>query len=224
VHPFKIISRLVMLCLTALTCTWLSKLTGAWIATACWAAILAVLCGGTALLMRAQAPGRVTPINYLAGIVLPWGYKIGRGKLPPIVLCSWLGWLTIGTAAIILTAQGCRPYGAGWSAHPATTEYHRGSVVNALLFLSWVIDGAVLVRLVTVISTRSNPIPPGTLKPIAIITLLLLASIALAIFGHGAAQSNLALLLTAGPIVIIGGGYGLMILVMVTFGRNTRWN
>jgi hypothetical protein len=43
--------------------------------------------------------------------------------------------------------------------------------------------------------------------------------------GHGGAgQFYFAMLLTVGPVVVMPGGYGLMLLVFVTFGRNIRWN
>jgi len=34
----------------------------------------------------------------------------------------------------------------------------------------------------------------------------------------------LALSIAAAPIVLIGGGYDLLVIAMLTFGRDARWN
>jgi hypothetical protein len=88
------------------------------------------------------------------------------------------------------------------------------------------IDGAVLLRLLTFILTRanSNPIAPGTFRPIGGLGAVLAASIALVVFGSSAASTNLALLLTGAPIVLFGGGYFLWLACVLTFGRKARWN
>src|SRR5436309_1309216 len=93
---YRVLSRLLMIGFAAYVCTTLTSRTAMWPSIALWALIMAALCGGVALLMKRQAPGRVTAINYLAGIVLPWGYRIGRGKLLPIVIESWFRWLLVG--------------------------------------------------------------------------------------------------------------------------------
>jgi hypothetical protein len=205
---FQVSSRLLMFSLTALACVWLMSRFGAWIAMGLWAAAMAAVCGGTALLMNRQSPERVTPINYLAGFVLPWGYKIGRGKLLPIVGASWLGWVVAGLAVIVLRTRT------------------PGVIVPAMLFASWMIIGAVVVRMVTMLLMRANanPLPPGTFAPILSMIALLVASAAFVVFGRSNAWTNVALLLAGGPIVLIGGGYLLWLGVMLTFGRNARWN
>jgi hypothetical protein len=88
------------------------------------------------------------------------------------------------------------------------------------------IDGAVLLRLLTFILTRanSNPIAPGTFGPIGGLAALLTASVALVLFGNSAASTNLALLLTGAPIVLFGGGYFLWLACALTLGRKARWN
>src|SRR5262249_38458976 len=118
----KIYPRLLMIGLIALTCLWLASKTSALGAIGIWAAVIAAVCGGVALLMHVQKPGRITPINYIAGIVLPWGFAIGRGKLLPIVIESALRWLLVGVAVIILRTHS------------------QGVIVPVLLFASWMID------------------------------------------------------------------------------------
>jgi hypothetical protein len=205
---FQIVSRVLMFGLTAVVCAWLTSKFGGLRAMGLWALALAVVCGGTALLMNVQPPGRITPINYLAGVVLPWGYKIGRGKLLPIVVASWLGWVVAGLAVIVLRTRV------------------PGVTMPAMLFASWIIAALVVLRLVTMILTRgnSNPIAPGTLTPIVALGALLIASIAMVIFGRSETWTNLALLLTGGPILFLGGGYLLWLGAVLTIGRNARWN
>ena len=69
---------------------------------------MGILCCLVALGMHMQPMGKVGIFNYLAGIVLPWGYKIGRGKLVPIVIESWIRWVLLGAAVVVLAAHGYR--------------------------------------------------------------------------------------------------------------------
>jgi hypothetical protein len=222
---FTIISRLAAFAAVAGVCTWLNSRFGPWTAVGLWSAGAGFLCGLVALLMHRQPMGRVTIVNYAAGVVLPWGYRIGRGKLPPIVLLSWAGWTSLGAAFIIARMRGWNGF-INQAGTPQTGEYHRAMVMTILLVASWVIDAAVVLRLITFLVMRANPnpIPPGTFGPILGILAILAASVALTIFGHSALTSNLALLLTGGPILLIAGGYALVLLAMLTFGRHTRWN
>lgn len=213
---YTILSRTFMILLTAFACTTLIARTGAWTAAGIWIATIGLVCGSTALVMRLQPPGRVTPINYIAGIVLPWGYAIGRGRLLPIVLESWFRWALLGGAIVLLAARS----------RAAAAAYHPGPVLTTLLLLSWIVMAAAALRLITHVLTRANdnPIPPGTFGPILAMLGLLAASVALTAFGHTPAHARLALLLTGAPVAVIAGGYGLMMLVMLTFGRHARWN
>ena len=95
-----------------------------------------------------------------------------------------------------------------------------------VLCLSWVVVGEGALRLTTNLVTRANanPLPPGTFPPIAGMIGLVLASAGLTLWGSTAGQFYTAMLLTVGPVVVIGGGYGLMLLVFLTCGRNMRWN
>jgi hypothetical protein len=220
---YRIFCRLLMLGVTALVCLRLTSVAGPWLAVGIWVAGIGLLCGVVACLLRLQPPGRVGAINHISAFVLPWGFSIGRGKLLPIVLTSWFGWALLGAAVIVLNAHG---YGLHGQGSIDAAAYHRSGLMTILLLASWIIDGAVALRLITVVATRANdnPMPPGMLRPILAILALLAASITLTVIGHTAGQARLALLLTGGPIVVLGGGYGLWLLFMLTVGRKTRWN
>src|SRR4051812_22532891 len=142
-RPLVILYRLLMFALTGVACIWLSRAVSPWAAVGIWAAGIGALCCAVALLMRLQKPGRVTVVNYLAGIILPWGYKIGRGRLWPIVVESWLRWVLLGVLLVVLTPHGLGGITAiGREAPPApAAEYHRSMTMTVLLLISWIIDG-----------------------------------------------------------------------------------
>jgi hypothetical protein len=214
--------RASMIALAALTCIWLASTAGAWAAFGLWIGGTAVICGGVGFLMHAQKSGRVSFINYLAAWVLPWGFKIGQGKLLPIVIESWVRWVLLGIAIFVATAPNFKHIPSA----VAFTEYRPSATIMTLIALSWVIDGAVVLRIATmlVIRAKTSPIGPGILRPTVGLALLMTASVVLWLIGHNAMWTTVALLLAGGPIVLIGGGYGLFVLFIVTFGRKTRWN
>jgi hypothetical protein len=166
--------------------------------------------------MHRQPPERVTAINVLAGYLLPFGYQIGRGRLMPIVLTSWVIWVLVGIAAA-LAASGHRTHAADAPEGPST-------VVSALLFLSWLVDGGVVLRLIGILAMRRRRPQPSILFLVICLTALVAASIALTLLGRTAPYRALALALAGGPPLFVGGGYGLYVLFILVFCRKARWN
>src|SRR5215467_8248119 len=74
-----------------------------------WAGVVAALCGLGALLLSRQPVGQATASGQLGAAVLRWGYKVGRGQLPGIVVVSWLIWVILGGAVIALTQFRTEP-------------------------------------------------------------------------------------------------------------------
>jgi hypothetical protein len=221
-HPVTILSRLVMFALTAAACLWLTSALGPWAAIPVWAAAITAACAAAAFMLHRQAPERITIINRIAGFFLPWGYAIGRGKLVPVVVESCLRWLLLGIAIVILAPQGLAIFNTTPPAPSAA--YHPTPLMAGLLLLSWVTAAAILFRLLTFVITRSSPISAGTLPPIVALAGLLIASVMLTLLGRSAAMTWFALAMTAGPILLIGGGYGIVLLIMLTVGGKARWN
>ncbi len=223
----NLLSRLPMFALTAGVCLWLAAAIGPWAAIPAWAGVIGSLCTLVAIIMHRQAPEKITMINRIAGLVLPWGYAIGRGKLFPIVLESSIRWTLLGIVIIALAPQGLASL-SGFSSSPAPTAaaaaYQIGPVMMILLLASWLIAGAVLFRLLTFVLTRSGRIQPGLLAPIVGISALLVGSILLAACGTNPAMTWLALAVTGGPILFLGGAYGAFLVIVLTIGRNARWN
>ena len=151
-----LIQRLFIFALVGAACLWLTARTGPWMAAAIWSGGIAVICVLIALCMHAQAPGRITIVNRIAGLILPWGFAIGRGTLAPIVIESTLRWALLGAAFIVVAQRGM---GAAFGLAPASsvTGYQPNPLVLGLLVLSWIIFAAVLFRLITANITRANP-------------------------------------------------------------------
>src|SRR5262249_37311956 len=93
--------KVVCVIAAAIGCAALVQRFGPWQALGIWAGSMAVLCTGVALILHSQTPQKVTPANYVAGFVLQWGYRVGRGKLSAIVAISWVIWVLLGVAMIL---------------------------------------------------------------------------------------------------------------------------
>jgi hypothetical protein len=179
-----------------------------WVVMAIWADAMAVLCSAAAWGLKNAPMGTITWRNKLAGYLLPWGYKLGRGKLVPMTLAAWVIWVLIGLGTVILTAW---PAGAARE-HPYTA---------VMTFLSWIVLGALAVRQIGLIPTfGSHSGRMSLLQSVAVVVALLVASAVLWLTG----RAGWALLVAGGPIAFVGGGYGLFLGVMLTVGRKARWN
>src|SRR3989442_716250 len=81
------------------------------------------------------------------------------------------------------------------------------------------LDSAALLYICSVMATKSGT-ARSVVKVTAVLTLMLVASIALSVFGNSVATTSLALAIAGGPPLLVGGGYGLFLVVMLTVGRN----
>ena len=171
-----------------------------------WSAIAAGLCILGSLLIARQPLGRATTAGMIGGSVVRFGYRVGRGKLPAAVAISWFFWVVVGSATI-----GIYNY--------------RHDLWACLLLLAWLVDGLALAYIVRIMLTAhgNGRIPPSLIKVTAVIALILIGSIVLNAVGTPWSQRS-ALLLAGGPTLLVGGGYGLFVLVILTVGKNARWN
>jgi hypothetical protein len=205
-------------------CALLARKFGSGMGLVLWVAISGLACGATALAMRAQAMGKVTIINFIAGMVLQWGYRVGRGKLPAIIAVSWCIWVLLGTAVVIaINAQ----FATSTTASPnATASVHEpiSILMMSLLVAAWIVDGAALLWVTGILLTSGNR--SGQLRslgPIMAILLAIIAGSALLILMHpSAATARTALLIAGGPPLVVGVGYGLFIILILSTGRGMR--
>ena len=207
-------------------CAVMARRLGPWTAMVAWAVVTGLLCGGIALVVRRQAPGRITAANYLMGLILQWGYGVAKGKLPGIVAISWGIWLLLGAAAVIGATALSSP-----SVSPAVTvdvpadAQGRSTLVMTLLVIAWIVDGAALLKLIGILATGRTAESVRSLGPIvAVLLIMIVGSVALVTLNPSASAARTALLLAGGPPLLLGLGYGAFVLLIVTVGRNARWN
>jgi hypothetical protein len=176
---------------------------GHWPAALTCAAGAAVVCIIGAALLRTSTIGQVTWRNRLAGYLIPWGWRLNRGRLWPAAVFSWVVWAAVCGAAVLLRSD----------------EPSLG--VRAALLTAWLIDASALVFLLgTIVQATPGSRVGSVWKLVAVITGVLCASVGLYVTG----QTTVALIVGGGPPALIGGVFGLVLLIFATVGRNTRWN
>ncbi|VTR94330.1 unnamed protein product [Gemmata massiliana] len=199
------LKRAVLLFAAAAVTCGLATEFGPWPAALSWATVSAIGCSTGAFLLRTSEVGRITWRNHLAGYLIPWGWRLNGGRLWPVPLISWAVWTAVGGAALLLQPVEEPP--AIWA--------------RVGLFTAWAIDTAVLMYLLGTIAQATSRSRVGSLRKIlAVIIGVLGASLGLYLGGFTTA----ALIVAGGPTLVIGGGFGLVVLIFVTVGRNTRWN
>jgi hypothetical protein len=185
-----------------------------------WAGIAAVLCAVGALLIRSQPMGKPTIAGRTGYTVVHFGFRAGQGKLLSAALISWMVWSLVGAAAIWI-AQG---WGAG------------GEALRAAMGATWCVNTLALMY-IWGIMLRNRPrggnetqadtrmrMPAPLLKLTGALGGLTVVSLVLWFAMATPAARLAALLLAAGPVVVVGGAYGLVLGVMMTAGKNVRWN
>ncbi len=174
-----------------------------WPAIGVWAVAALLLCILGAALIASQPLNTPTFAGLIGSVMTRRGFRVGDGRLPPAVLVSWLYWIALGSAAIAIV-------------------HHRADVWLTLLVLSWLVLtlGLMFIAGQIIVASKAGRVPGSLGKLAGFLTLLLLASGGLAAVGH----TGIALTLAGIPIALIGGGYGLFVLLIVTVGRNARWN
>lgn len=206
-----LIHRVILIALPACASVFLAARLGAWAAAAVWSLGMLIACCVTGLLLSRQPVGTHNAINALAGWLLMWGWRLTQGALARMVAVSWLVWVLLGVGAIALAVAG-EPDGLSNSSLG----------LRGLLYLIWLILGwGVLYLLGVMVSNRRvNP-------PLVVPTLILVGLIAgsAAMYFRAPSRGTLisAVLLAGGPIVVIGVGYGLFMVVLLIAGRKTRW-
>lgn len=198
------LKQTVILFAAAVAAYWLAGNIGSSRGALVWAVASALACGIGAVLLRTSAIRRVTWRNRLAGYLIPWGWRLNRGRLWPIPVVSWVVWMAAGGAAVLLrpTAEELTP------------------VVRIALFAAWMVDAALVFLLGTIVQATPGSRVGPLWKPAAGIAGVIVASIGLYLAG----LTMIALVVGGGPPLAIGGGLGLFVLLLATVGRYTRWN
>lgn len=204
--------QFVLIAVAAAVCAWLVSQSGPLTAGVAWAAVALAACGVGTILLRTSPVGRVNWRNRTAAYLVPWGVRIGGGRLWPIPVVSWVVWMTVWAGAAVLTpGPGADPL-TGWEIAPRVG-----------LGAAWAIDGLALGHLLATLPQHFSAASRGgrsLLTIAAVIAGLIGGSLLLHLLG----LTPLAMLVAGGPPLLIGGGYGLFLVVLLTFGRGARWN
>jgi hypothetical protein len=176
---------------------------------------MGIVCAFVAILLRRVPVGKVTLVNYAAPVFLPFGYFIGKGKLVPIVIASWVVWSIIGAVSAIAGARGYDP-------RVVTNDGQRHVTASlGLLIISWLIEGFAILYLSRTIAKYHAIRSPGA-RTVFLLIGILAAIIAISAVLLSQGWAGFALLVAGGPIVLAGGAYGLFIAMLLI--TKPRWN
>lgn len=183
-------------------------------------ALAVVLPTAGALLLRTLQVGRMDWRNYAAGWLMPFGYALGRGKLVPMAAWCVVIWFALAACGVLLAQPAI-------AAPPAPADPTGATVAPSwpwpALVAGWLVLGTAFLHLFTTL--RKN-FSPGSrqgrslLKVMAVVVGLVAASVALHVCGF----TGTAALVALGPPGALGTLFGLWFLLLITFGRNARWN
>ena len=195
--------RLAVTVAMAALAVWCALRWGLPLGFAVWSGLVAALCGFGALLLSRQPVGVATASGQLGAAILRWGYKVGRGQLPGIVVVSWLIWVALGAAVMAVTL-------------------FRAEALTPWMILAWTIDGLALIYLIGVMTTRSGRTRIALLTPLLAVLGMIGLSGALWRAGTESARET-ALLIGGAPIPLLAAGHGLMMAAMMLGGRKGGW-
>jgi len=195
--------RLAVTVAMAALAVWCALRWGLPLGFAVWSGLVAALCGFGALLLSRQPVGVATASGQLGAAILRWGYKVGRGQLPGIVVVSWLIWVALGAAVMAVTL-------------------FRAEALTPWMILAWTIDGLALIYLIGVMTTRSGRTRIALLTPLLAVLGMIGLSGALWRAGTESARET-ALLIGGAPIPLLAAGYGLMMAAIMLGGRKGGW-
>jgi fucose 4-O-acetylase-like acetyltransferase len=183
-----------------------------------WVTVWGCLCGAAALLLQTTEVGEMSWKNYVAGVPLRWGHFMSGGQLWRLALGAWLIWSLLGVAVALAWGRGFGSVPAEVSAAPSPN-----GLWPALLLVSWFLLGAASLYLLSVL-LKNFTVTSNSGRSLLTILLVLLSLAGTSIWLKWTGQVRAAALVAGGPIVLVGAGYGLFMLVILACGRNARWN
>jgi hypothetical protein len=207
--------RLVMIGFFFAAGAWLEPRLGIVLTTVCTSLMALAVCAVTALMLRRASPGRVSLVNRIAPILLPVGIHLGRGKLKPMVAWSTANWAVIALAGALF---GKLRFSI--SAPPASGRNTAG-VLRVLFIIGIVVDALGLGYLMNR-WTQQRASGSSKLKSMLPLWMILLLAMSAGFIFSWKGWPMLAALTAGAPPVIVGGFYGLFILVILIF--KPRWN
>lgn len=208
--------RMLLILVAVGACWLLATQVGVWTSLLIWSVAMGAGCVLAVAVLRTAPVGRITWKNRLAGFFLPFGYAIGRGKLPAIALVSWLVWVLIGTG-VSLVVWGMNRPGAG-TASQANPKFWA-----TLLFIGWAIDTAGTLYVLGIMR-KNFRIRSTSGQQLLKIILILLGLIGASVVLWTRGNVRPAAIVAVGPPLALALVYGLFIVVVVIPWGNRRWN
>lgn len=195
--------------------TWLTPRCGMSCSIVLVSVLAGAVCAGVAVALRRVPMGRVTFVNRLAPIVLPFGFNLGHGKLWPVVVCSWAAWTVIAAVAAVHSATGFQLLVSS----QLGSSNDRAPLLRLVTLISLIIDGIGIAYLADNATKYLTLRSPG-LKPLAIVISTLLALMLGSIFIWRLGYPRCGAALAALPPVVLVGFYSSFLAVT----RNQRFN
>ena len=176
------------------------------VALLAWLTISAITCSIAALAMQSQPLDQSTLVGRAGGLVVRWGFAVGKGQLFPALAISWFIWALLGTAIICaITFRSDRPLVA--------------------MILVWTIDAVALIYLLGIaLSPETSSLAFALLPVFVSLVGMLILSTYLWFHPQLFGGRRTAMLVAAGPPLLVGGGYVFFLLVMLVVGQFARWN
>lgn len=211
------IRKFILIAVAGVLYAMLAQRLGRWPALGVWAAGTFLATALAAVLLRTTSVGQITWKNRLAGLLLPWGYAISSHRLAGIALISWIVWCLV---ALGVAMTYFRPVADTTTAlSPGTSS----NTFRTLLLISWAIDAGGILYLLGMLAKfhdMKSKVAQTQLKALALLTILILASVAMWMAG----KAGLALLIAGGPPAVLGSVFALFMIVILVFGRKTNWH
>jgi hypothetical protein len=155
--------------------------------------------------------------NYVAGWLIPWGYRLAPQSLASVAGISMLVWtLLVGLGAVAA-------FPSNSAAAADTPRAAPSNLLSLLLLGAWLLHaGAILYLLQQLSQQPAITSPPGSTMAItaAAIVLAFLASLGCRYCGW----PRLALLIAGGPALLFAILYALLAFLILLGGSSSRWN
>jgi hypothetical protein len=216
---FALVHRAILIVLAVIAVWRLGLVLGGGRALVVWAAIWAIACGMATLLLWTSTTDKVTWKNRLAGYLIPWGGRLNGGMLWPIPVISWLVWMAIGGATVWLLVIDPK----GETGNVVMDAAWGGRLKQIGLLIAWIIDGTALLYVLGLPGTAGSW-KSSNGRLLLKVSGVILGIIAASLVMYAMGASGLALMVAGLPPLVLGVGYGLFTLLIVSLGRKARWH
>lgn len=177
------------------------------LAYAVWAGGALVVCLLGALMLWSQPLGVATIVGLVGSQFVGWGFRTGGGRLLPAVMISWLVWVVVGSAAMMM----------------AGSQWH---VMTIAIAAAWMVDvlGLFYITGILINAKRAGRVPMSLVNVAGVVLAMIVSSAVMwFVIGTEASRST-ALLIAGAPPALAALVCGLFMSVVLMGGKKMRWN